>query len=98
MRIGTNANSFFKRSFRRHRLRGIFNSLVRAVSEPINRVHTMKNIFTVEKISVRRGLLFDIRRAFLHGREEPQLISRMVTTTIKQDQIKGQLSGKFPVF
>ena len=43
---------------------------------------------TREKISFRRGLLFGILRACLHGREEPLLISRMVTTTIKQDQIK----------
>lgn len=33
-------------------------------------------------------MLFGILRACLHGREEPQLISDMVTTTIKQDQIK----------
>ena len=43
---------------------------------------------TREKISFRRGLLFGIPRTCLHGREEPQLISHMVTTTIKQDQIK----------
>ena len=43
---------------------------------------------TREKISFRRGLLFGILRTCLHGREEPQLISHMVTTTIKQDQIK----------
>ena len=39
--------AFKQNVFRRHRLRGILNSLVRAVCEPIDRVHSMKNISTV---------------------------------------------------
>ena len=42
-----NANSLLSNVFRRYRLRGILNSLVRAVCEPIDRVHSVKNISTV---------------------------------------------------